>query len=139
MGLFFNQQFFKLLVISALDESTVKAMLGREKDLHRCSGTQRAYSLRCIDSIAVARQIQTRIVREYGLPDEAIEIFATIPQEYGERSETDKDTEVFGRMWNEPPDLQLQSEPSESPQVGRQFIVFGTGPNFIKRVSTKTC
>ncbi|XP_071800469.1 BTB/POZ domain-containing protein 7-like [Asterias amurensis] len=100
-----------------LDESTVKAMLGREKDLHRCSGTQRAYSLRCIDSIAVARQIQTRIVREYGLPDEAIEIFATIPQEYGERSETDNDTEVFGRMWNEPPDLQLQSEPSESPQV----------------------
>ena len=99
-------------------------MLSREKDLHRCNATQRAYSLRFIDSIAVARQIQTRIVREYGLPDEAIEIFASIPQEYGERAEVENDTEVFGRMWNEPPDLQLQSEPSDTPQVGMQLLLF---------------
>ncbi|XP_038074595.1 BTB/POZ domain-containing protein 7-like [Patiria miniata] len=100
-----------------LDEATVKAMLAREKDLHRCSTAQRAYSLRCVDSAALARQIHMRIVREYGLPDEATEIFASYPREYSEQAEVETDTEVFGRKWNEPPDLQLQNEPSEAPQV----------------------
>lgn len=49
-------------------------MRHRESDLSRNKLAQRAYSLLSSDRIAVNREIQLRVVREFGLPDSAIEI-----------------------------------------------------------------
>ncbi|XP_072181901.1 BTB/POZ domain-containing protein 7-like [Diadema setosum] len=100
----------------APDEDTVKAMRAREKELQRSAAAKRAYSLRCTDSMAVSRELQTRVVREFGLPDEAVEVFDTPPEEdcegHGSTMLDDSDLEVFGRMWNEPPDLHHRHTPA---------------------------
>ena len=95
-------------------------MLAREKELRRSSATQRAYALRLTDSVTVSREIQVRVVREFGLPDEAIEVFESLSEQEGRGGmDMDHDVEVFGRMWNEPPDLHQQIEPTRTPEVGR--------------------
>ncbi|XP_071963215.1 BTB/POZ domain-containing protein 7-like [Antedon mediterranea] len=82
------------------DNSTVTAMLQREKELRRCNLTQRAFALAHTDSAAVSREIRTRVVREFGLPDESVEIFQSIPEHYGEDCGRDDEEEMFGRVWD---------------------------------------
>lgn len=101
------------------DEATLKAMLSREKELQRSDTVQRAFTNRCMDSAAVAKKIQVRVVREFGLPDEAVEVFDSAPSKstFTDVEDLDQDEEVFRPRWNEPPDLQLQHEPPRSPEV----------------------
>ena len=52
----------------------VEAMRQREHELSRTKLVQRACSLLCSDRIAITRQIQLRVVREFGLPDSTAEV-----------------------------------------------------------------
>src|SRR6218665_3237201 len=52
----------------------MQEMRRRESDLTRNKLAQRAYSLLSSDRLAVNREIQLRGVREFGLPDSAVEI-----------------------------------------------------------------
>lgn len=101
----------------APDETTVKAMRAREKELQRSVTAKRAFSLRCTDHAAVTREVHTRVVREFGFPDEAVEVFDGPPEggDYegqGSGGLDDSDLEVFGRMWNDLPDLHHRHEPA---------------------------
>ncbi|XP_033104970.1 BTB/POZ domain-containing protein 7-like [Anneissia japonica] len=88
------------------DDSTIAAMLQREKELRRCNLTQRAYALVHTDSAAVSREIHTRVVREFGLPDEAVEIFHSVPEHYGEDQSGEAEDDMFGRVWDVQHDMQ---------------------------------
>ncbi|KAI8515043.1 BTB/POZ domain-containing protein 7-like [Branchiostoma floridae x Branchiostoma belcheri] len=55
------------------DVDKVRAMLGREKELRRIPLAQRAYGI-CPDRGLVTYQIHLRVVREFGLPDAAVEL-----------------------------------------------------------------
>lgn len=97
-------------------------MLTREKELRRSSATQRAYTLRLTDSVTVTREIQIRVVREFGLPDEAVEVFDSQQHEGRGGMDMDHDLEVFGRLWNEPPDLMHQQIEQTATQVRLGFL-----------------
>ncbi|XP_028393413.1 BTB/POZ domain-containing protein 7-like [Dendronephthya gigantea] len=56
------------------DQNTVKAMLNREKELKSFNQTQRAYALSLGDGRAVNHEVRKRVVREFGLPDVAVEV-----------------------------------------------------------------
>jgi len=56
------------------DKEVMQEMRRRESDLTRNKLAQRAYSLLSSDRLAVNREIQLRVVREFGLPDSAVEI-----------------------------------------------------------------
>lgn len=106
----------------APDETTVKAMRAREKELQRSVTAKRAFSLRCTDHAAVTREVHTRVVREFGFPDEAVEVFDGPPEggDYegqGSGGLDDSDLEVFGRMWNDLPDLHHRHEPAHHTEV----------------------
>lgn len=109
---------------SAPDETILKAMLSREKELQRSDTAQRAFTNRCTDSVTVAKKIQVRVVREFGLPDEAVEVFDSAPSKstFTDAEDLDQDEEVFRPRWNEPPDLQLQHEPPRSPEVSPHHL-----------------
>ena len=49
-------------------------MLRRETELQHSPLAQRAYALPCTDRQTVAHQIRLRVVREFGLPDTAVEV-----------------------------------------------------------------
>ena len=49
----------------------------RERDLREAAFVQRALLLPWIDRHAVIAQIQLRVVREFGLPDSAVEVLRT--------------------------------------------------------------
>ena len=56
------------------DPTTMKYMIQREKELHESKLTSRALSLPYCDRRTVNYQIQLRIVREFGLPDNTVEV-----------------------------------------------------------------
>ena len=56
------------------DQQTLKALLHREHVLQHCELVQRAFSLSCLDRYAVLSHIQHQVVREFGLPDSAVEL-----------------------------------------------------------------
>ncbi|PIK53091.1 putative BTB/POZ domain-containing protein 7 [Apostichopus japonicus] len=109
------------------DETILKAMLSREKELQRSDTAQRAFTNRCTDSVTVAKKIQVRVVREFGLPDEAVEVFDSAPSKstFTDAEDLDQDEEVFRPRWNEPPDLQLQHEPPRSPEAYSEISKHG--------------
>lgn len=63
------------------DAITVKAMLSREKELKSYNQTQRAYALSLGDGRAVNHEVRKRVVREFGLPDVAVEVLRHAPAE----------------------------------------------------------
>lgn len=56
------------------DQQTLKALLCREHALQHCDLVQRAFSLVCLDRYAVCSHIQHQVIREFGLPDSAVEL-----------------------------------------------------------------
>ena len=60
--------------ISVPDQQTLKALLCREHALQHCELVQRAFGLACLDRYAVCSHIQHQVVREFGLPDSAVEL-----------------------------------------------------------------
>lgn len=49
-------------------------MRQRETELSRTKLVQRACSLSCSDRTSITRQVQLRVVREFGLPDTSVEV-----------------------------------------------------------------
>lgn len=62
-------------------------MLHREQELQRTKLIQKAYSLPYADKRAVTYQIKLRVVREFGLPDSAVEILQNSQYYYPEESQ----------------------------------------------------
>jgi hypothetical protein len=60
----------------------MKALLHREVELRLAPETQHAYGLPMCDGVELTRQIQLIVVREAGLPDEAIEWLRAAPELY---------------------------------------------------------
>ncbi|XP_013414062.1 BTB/POZ domain-containing protein 7 [Lingula anatina] len=56
------------------NRETIGLMVKREQEIQQSRLVQKAYSLPCTDRRAVNHQIQLRVVREFGLPDSAVEI-----------------------------------------------------------------
>lgn len=56
------------------DREVVQSMKVREAEVIHSSLAQRAFSLLCCDRRAVMHQIQLRVVREFGLPELAVEL-----------------------------------------------------------------
>ena len=56
------------------EKEVIQAMRRRESELNCTRLVQRAYSLCCSDRRAVTLHIWLRIVREFGLPDSAVEL-----------------------------------------------------------------
>ena len=63
------------------DPNTVKAMLNRERELKSYNQTQRAYALSLGDGRAVNHEVRKRVVREFGLPDVAVEVLRHAPKD----------------------------------------------------------
>jgi len=56
------------------DREVIEAMHAREMELCHSKLVQRASSLLCADRATIIRQVQLRVVREFGLPDSAIKV-----------------------------------------------------------------
>lgn len=69
------------------DRNTLIMMLHREQELQRTKLIQKAYSLPYADKRAVTYQIKLRVVREFGLPDSAVEILQNSQYYYPEESQ----------------------------------------------------
>lgn len=63
-----------MCVCAVPDQDVVEAMRQREDELSRTKLVQRACSLLCSDRVSITRQIQLRVVREFGLPDSTVEV-----------------------------------------------------------------
>lgn len=56
------------------DREVIDAMHDRELEVCHSKLVQRAYSLLCADRSTIIRQVQLRVVREFGLPDSTIKV-----------------------------------------------------------------
>nr|XP_006815499.1 PREDICTED: BTB/POZ domain-containing protein 7-like [Saccoglossus kowalevskii] len=104
--------------LPAPDVHTTRAIMEREKELCRSNLTQRAFSLPCSDIGAVIHEIQKRVVREFGLPDEAVEIFKS----GGEDASTDPTNDYYSHSrrnveqeWCGHPETPVLANPPDSP------------------------
>jgi len=61
-------------LLTVPDNDVVESMRQREAELSRTKLVQRACSLLCSDRTNITRQIQLRVVREFGLPDSTVEV-----------------------------------------------------------------
>ncbi|XP_070578490.1 BTB/POZ domain-containing protein 7-like [Ptychodera flava] len=107
--------------LPAPDVHTLRAMQEREKELRRSSLTQHALSLTCSDIGAVIYEVQKRVVREFGLPDEAVDIFKQSGggdyacEDYAEPQEYFHSRRSVEREWCEQPESPVLANTPESP------------------------
>ncbi|XP_077998470.1 BTB/POZ domain-containing protein 7-like [Glandiceps talaboti] len=107
--------------LPAPDVHTKRAIISREKDLCRSSLTQRALSLPCSDISLIIQEVRKRVVREFGLPDEAVDLFKQgsgsdfAGEDYPDPQEYAHSRRNVEREWCEQPESPVLANPPESP------------------------
>ena len=114
---------FKPLLFAVPDRNTLVTMLQREAELQRSRVAQRAYALPYSDKRAVSARIQLRVVREFGLPDNTVEVMTNSQYYYSEETRFSERRYIPSPARKKhSPVLSLSPSPPYSPTVVRPNI-----------------
>lgn len=73
--LFINPSYVYLHVcVTVPSLALVRQMISRLQELRHTDQVQRAYALNCGEGATVSYELQLRVLREFGLPDGAVEL-----------------------------------------------------------------